>query len=73
MERPWLPALPKIEKELELMRVCIDSINVHVYREDPISKNIVLHSQNILFRYLKNLDLLTSYQKSLDPKFDKDE
>lgn len=73
MERPWLPALPKIEKELELMRVCVDSINVHKDEESVMSKEIVKYSQNILLRYLKNFDSMSSYQKPLDHKFTLDE
>lgn len=73
MERPWLPALPKIEKELELMRVCVDSINTHKDIKSHMSDQIIEHSMNILLRYLKNLDSMSSYEKPKDHKFTFDE
>lgn len=65
-ERTWLKALPKMEKELELIKVCVDVLQTCAMmprdRDDAgtnIYDTIALHSSNILYRYMNQLDILT--------------
>jgi|LakMenE01Jun11ns_1017448.scaffolds.fasta_scaffold9932316_6 hypothetical protein len=59
-ERTWLKPLPKIDKELELIKICVDTLQTcAVLPQSPATKNIQLSAENILMRYLQQLDILT--------------
>jgi len=59
-KKVWLRPLPKIEKELELMKICVDSIQTSNLMEKSATKEAILHhASNILLRYLQQLDTLT--------------
>lgn len=59
-ERTWLKALPKMEKELELIKTCNDTLQVcAVLPNSPEIEAIRLAASNILLRYMGQLDVLT--------------
>lgn len=59
-ERTWLKPLPKIEKELELMKICADVLQVcAIIPSEPATEKMKLHATNILVRYMDQLDILT--------------
>lgn len=59
-ERTWLKPLPKIEKELELIKICIDTLQTtSLVEPTPAIQAIKLSAENILMRYLQQLDVLT--------------
>ena len=59
-ERTWLKALPKIEKELELVNACSGALQAcALLPESPETETIRLAASNILMRYMKQLDILT--------------
>ena len=63
-KKVWLRPLPKIEKELELMEICVNSLQTAGLMEESATKGaIVHHASNILLRYLKQLDILTSTER----------
>lgn len=59
-EKTWLKPLPKIEKELELIKICVDTLQTcNMLEPTPATKMIQLSAENILMRYLQQLDVLT--------------
>jgi hypothetical protein len=59
-ERTWLKALPKIEKELELIKICVDTLQViAILPTTPTTSTIQSNAENILMRYFQQLDVLT--------------
>lgn len=63
-KKVWLRPLPKIEKELELMKICVDSIHTTNLMEKSATKEAILHhASNILLRYLQQLDTLTTAER----------
>jgi hypothetical protein len=59
-ERTWLKALPKIEKELELINACSSALQAcSSLPNTPEVESIKLSASNILMRYLQQLDILT--------------
>lgn len=64
-EKTWLKPLPKIEKELELIKICIDAIQTcAMVPKTPAISNVQLSAENILMRYLNQLDILTRPNES---------
>lgn len=59
-ERVWLKPLPKIEKELELLKICADVLQVcALLPSEPAIEQMKIHATNILHRYMEDLDILT--------------
>ena len=59
-ERVWLKPLPKIEKELELLKICADVLQVcALLPPEPAIEQMKMHATNILHRYMEDLDILT--------------
>jgi hypothetical protein len=71
-EKTWLKPLPKIEKELELIKICVDTLQTcAVLPTSPATKAIQLSAENILMRYLNQLDVLTRpNEKSIKVELD---
>ncbi len=64
-EKTWLQPLPNIEKELELITLCIDAIQTcAMVPKNPAISNVQLSAENILMRYLNQLDILTRPNES---------
>jgi len=59
-DRTWLKPLPKMEKELELIKTCNDTLQVcAILPESPEIEKVKVAASNILLRYMLQLDVLT--------------
>ena len=68
-ERTWLKPLPKIEKELELIKICVDVLQTcTVVPNTPTINLIQTSAENILMRYLHQLDVLTKPNEKIPYK-----
>jgi hypothetical protein len=55
-----MKALPRMEKELELIRTCTEVLTVcAMCPGDPTIEKTSLHASNILLRLVEQLDILT--------------
>lgn len=72
-ERTWLKPLPKIEKELELVKICVDVLQTcAVVPSTPAITSIQCSAENILMRYLQQLDILTKPNEKIPYKTEVD-
>lgn len=71
-ERTWLKPLPKLEKEIEIIKICLDSLQTcAMLPKTPATSKIQTDTENILMRYMSQLEVLTRpNEKSIKTEID---
>lgn len=71
-EKTWLKPLPKMEKELELIKLCVEVLQTcAMLPKSPMQSETITYAENIMYRYMKQLEILTRPNETRsEPEFE---